>query len=360
MAFSDSINVMRLTAHEMQEFVTAGYLTSEQLVKEHIKQIEAHNEKLCLLIEVCPMSILIERARRLDRERAHGLIRGPLHGIPIIVKVFAVPLVPFSDNFVTEPRLGLSTTGGSFAFMDLQRHSSAECVRKMIEAGCIILGKSNLSEFANFKGTQMPCGWSARGGQSQSPYVKGGWDLNEKFGGHSGPGGSSSGSAASVAAGFAPIALGTETWGSLIMPASRANVFTLKPSRGLVAQDGIMPVSEILDTAGPMTKSAIDIANSLDIVANRSPGSQYPAEGLRSKVTGSWDGLRLGTVRTSDWRLSEKLAEPDDDWFKQQEHDLDVAYEKLRNHGVSIKGPIDFPGGGPLADIMSDLISQWS
>ncbi|KAL8949011.1 MAG: hypothetical protein Q9222_004851 [Ikaeria aurantiellina] len=117
-----------------------------------------------------------------------------------------------------------------------------------------------------------------------------------------------------------------------------------------------MPVSEILDMAGPMAKSAIDIADPLDIMAVRSPESQYPAEGLRSKATGSWDNLRLGTVKTSDWRLSEDLAEPDEDWYNQQEKDLDAAYDALRSHGVSVKGPIDFPKGDSLAHVKSDLI----
>ena len=102
------------------------------------------------------------------------------------------------------------------------------------------------------------------------------------------------------------------------MPASRANVFTLKPSRGLISRDGIMPVHEILDTAGPMAKSAIDIAISLDIMTDRSSDTQHPNNTLASKATGSWENLRLGTVKTSDWKLDEMLAVPDEDWFSQQ------------------------------------------
>lgn len=163
------------------------------------------------------------------------------------------------------------------------------------------------------------------------------------------------------------------------MPATRANVFTLKPSRGVMPMEGIMPINDILDVVGPMARSALDIANSLDAMIDKSRDPNYPEGGYASMATGSWDGLRLGAVNTADWRLDEILAEPDEDWFQQQvcmknlishymktcpkrsdhqESGLTSAYNKLLQHGVNIKHPIRFAKPGPLADILTDLMSK--
>ncbi|KAK0631045.1 amidase signature domain-containing protein [Bombardia bombarda] len=342
-----SINVLTATASQLQELLQSGTVTSEGIAKEYLHHIEKHNNRLRALIEVAPEDHVLSIARELDEERKSGKIRGPLHGIPIVVK----------DNIATHPDLGLKTTGGSFAFTDLVPSETASSVRRLTDAGCLVVGKANLTEFANFKGSEMPCGWSARGGQTQSPYVQGGWDPTEKFGGHSGPGGSSSGSAVAVAAGFAPISIGTETWGSLIMPASRANVFTLKPSRGVIPMDGVMPVSDIYDISGPMAKSASDIANTLDALAD--PGApRRPQTGYISMVTKSWTGLRLGAVDTADWRLDEMLAEPDDDWFQQQGNDIANAYSKLHDLGVDIKYPVPFADRGITTNTLAEVIEH--
>ncbi|KAH6619627.1 amidase signature domain-containing protein [Chaetomium sp. MPI-SDFR-AT-0129] len=342
-----SFNVLTATASQLQELLQGGSVTSEDIVKEYLQHIDKHNGRLRALVEVAPKGRVLSIARQLDEERRGGSTRGPLHGIPIIVK----------DNIATHRDLGLKTTGGSFAFLDLVPFETASAVRRLTDAGCIVIGKANLSEFANFKGAGMPCGWSALGGQTQSPYVQGGWDPREKFGGHSGPGGSSSGSATSVAAGFAPLSVGTETWGSLIMPATRANVFTLKPSRGVVPMDGIMPVNDIYDIAGPMAKSAADIAVVLDAMID--VGAPHRSDGgYASTATASWRGLRLGAVDTANWRLDEMLAEPDDDWFQQQEEDLAKAYSKLKDDGVEIKYPCPFAERGPNADVLADVISH--
>ena len=155
MESSDSIDVLMMTAHQMQERMTAGKVSSEQLVLRHLQQIEKYNGNLCLLIEVSPTETLIGTAGQLDTERGNGHVRGAFHGIPIIVKVFPPSYLPgpspsadctlTQDNFVTEPGLGLRSTGGSFAFMDLKRQASAKCIRKMTAAGCMVMGKANLS-----------------------------------------------------------------------------------------------------------------------------------------------------------------------------------------------------------------------
>lgn len=340
-------NVLTATATDLQTLYQDGNLTTVEAVELYMQHILNHNHGFNALVEVTPQEQVLALATQLDQERAEGAVRGPLHGIPIVVK----------DNIATHPDLGLRTTGGSYAFLDLKPKETAPFLRRLLAAGCIILGKANLSEFANFKGSGMPCGWSPRGGQTQSPYVHGGWDPTEKFGGHSGPGGSSSGSATSVALGFAPVSIGTETWGSLIMPASRANVFTLKGTRGIVQMQGVMPVNDILDIVGPLARGALDIANIFDVMLD--PGYPFrPADGYASKATGSWEGLRLGAVRTADWRIDEILADPDEDWFAQQEHDIVAAYDKLENLGVSIKHPIPFAKRGPLANVLGDVINH--
>ncbi|KAL6410806.1 Amidase [Ilyonectria robusta] len=303
------LNVLTATATDLQTLYQDGNLTTVEAAELYMQHILNHNHRFNALVEVTPQEHVLALATQLDQERAEGVVRGPLHGVPIVVK----------DNIATHPDLGLRTTGGS--------------------------------------GSGMPCGWSPRGGQTQSPYVHGGWDPTEKFGGHSGPGGSSSGSATSVALGFALVSIGTKTWGSLIMPASRANVFTLKGTRGIVQMQGVMPVNDILDIVGPLARGALDIANIFDVMLD--PGYPFrPADGYASKATGSWEGLRLGAVRTADWRIDEILADPDEDWFAQQEHDIVAAYDKLKDLGVSIKHPIPFAKRGPLANVLGDVINH--
>lgn len=160
----------------------------------------------------------------------------------------------------------MDTTCGSLALVGSITPGNARIIDRLVDAGAIILGKASLSEWAYFKGEGIPCGWNAVLGQGQSPYVRGGWQPNDTPLGHSTPGGSSSGSAISVAAGFAPIAIGSETCGSLVNPSDRAALYTLKPSPGLVSQQGIVPISHTFDTAGPMTKCVADLAVLMDIM----------------------------------------------------------------------------------------------
>ncbi|KAI4111248.1 MAG: hypothetical protein LQ339_000709 [Xanthoria mediterranea] len=193
------------------------------------------------------------------------------------------------DNMDTHPDLSMDTTAGSFALAGARPKKSADVVEKLVAAGIIILGKANLSELSWFKYTI--CGWSAVGGQSQSAYVRGGIRDDDKFGGHSNPDGSSFGSAIAVSAGLTPFALGTETDGSLIMPANRAALYTMKPTIGIVSQQGIVPVSHICDTAGPMTKSVLDLAHLMDIIVDPTRTS-IPPKGFASVMTDTWGDIR--------------------------------------------------------------------
>ncbi|KAF2686535.1 amidase signature enzyme, partial [Lentithecium fluviatile CBS 122367] len=302
---------LTLSGRDIQLRLSSGRFSSIDLVNQYLDHIHKYNDKLNMLVEVAPKEAVLDTTRRLDEERANRKVRGPLHRVPIVIK----------DSFATHASLSLKSTGGSYAFVDLQPKSTAPAIQRLLDT----------------EGAGMPCGWSAMGGQTQSQYVNGGWDPREKFGGHSGPGGSSSGSACAVAAGFVPVSVGMEIWGSLIMPATQANVFTLKPNRGRITNDGIMPVSDILGVAGPMARAAVDIAHALDGMFGPEQKDYVRQDGYSSKATGSWEGLKLGAVKTSDWKIDSILAEPDED---------------------CIKFPILFAERSPLSDVMSSLISE--
>ncbi|KAK4068612.1 uncharacterized protein Triagg1_7260 [Trichoderma aggressivum f. europaeum] len=180
-------------------------------------------------------------------------------------------------------------------------------VAGLIASGAIVLGKANLSELSNSRGSMMPSGWSAVGGQAQSAYVRGGLDPDNSKDGHSNPLGSSSGSAVGVSARYAPISAGTETDGSLLCPAGRAALYTIKPTIGLIPQHGIVPMSTNFDSAGPMTKTSHDLAVLLDVLASRSPSESYT-----KSLTGSWSGISVATLDYSKWRYPDSFIKPAD------------------------------------------------
>ncbi|KAI4220073.1 MAG: hypothetical protein LQ349_008177 [Xanthoria aureola] len=259
-------DVLTTTASELQILLASGTVTSAQLIEVYLAEIERNNGYLKAVICTAPKNSLIEKASALDRERSSGTTRSHLHGLPMLVK----------DNLNTHPDLGMDTTAGSFALAGARPKKSAEVVGRLIEAGVIILGKANLSELSWF---------------NQSAYVRGGIRDDDTFGGHSNPDGSSSGSAIAVSAGLTPLALGTETDGSLIMPANRAALYTMKPTIGIVSQQGIVPVSQICDTAGPMTKSVLDLAHLMDIIVDPTKTS-VPPKGFASVMTDTWADIR--------------------------------------------------------------------
>ncbi|MDX6250900.1 MAG: amidase, partial [Kribbellaceae bacterium] len=199
-----------------------------------VEELQARiNEVNPLIDAVCtPNPAALTEAARLDTERDDGRIRSPLHGMAVLVK----------DNIDTAD---LPTTAGSLVLADQPPPPhDAPLVRRLREAGCVILGKTNLSEWANFRGSASSSGWSGYGGLTRNPYA-----LNRSAGG------SSSGSGSAVAAGLADLAVGTETNGSIVCPAALNGVVGLKPTVGLVPQQGIVPISHSQDTAGPMTRT---------------------------------------------------------------------------------------------------------
>nr|WP_202893234.1 amidase [Kribbella italica] len=248
-------------------------LASVEELQARIREVDPLVRAVCT-----PNPAAASDAARLDTERDDGRTRGPLHGVPVLVK----------DNIDTAD---LATTAGSLALADQPPPpDDAVLVRRLREAGCVILGKTNLSEWANFRGYGSSSGWSAYGGLTRNPYA-----LNRSAGG------SSSGSGAAVAAGLADFAIGTETNGSIVCPAALNGIVGLKPTVGLVPQQGIIPISHSQDTAGPMTRTVAQSAALLTVLTGG--GTDY-LEACRGT---DLSDVRIGVLRGSLWGYSTGL-----------------------------------------------------
>ncbi len=224
-----------LSLLELRDRLDSGEWTSRRAVEFYLARIEKHDPQLRSVIETNSDALAIADA--LDLERANGQIRGPLHGIPILLK----------ENIDTGDKM--QTTAGSLALEGHIARRDAFLVEQLRKAGAVILGKTNLSEWANFRSPRSTSGWSSRGGQCRNPYA-----LDRS------PCGSSSGSGAAVAANFAAAAVGTETDGSVVCPSQTNGIVGLKPTLGLVSRSGIIPIAHSQDTAGPMTRTVMDAA----------------------------------------------------------------------------------------------------
>jgi amidase len=241
---SGSALVEELSAIGIRDRLNAGTLTSQAVTRAYLDRIAAVDDsgpRLNAVIEL--NSRALQEADALDAERRAGKIRGPLHGIPVLIK----------DNIDVA---GMVNSAGSLALADHRPKEDAFLVARLRSAGAVILGKTNLSEWANFRSMRSTSGWSSRGGQTKNPYVL---DRN--------PCGSSSGTGTAIAASLAAIGVGTETDGSIICPASVAGLVGLKPTVGLVSRNGIIPISVAQDTAGPMARSVADAALLLTAMA---------------------------------------------------------------------------------------------
>src|SRR5947199_709330 len=241
-----SFPFVEATIPQLQAAMTNGQLTSRDLVLGYLKRMQSLNPTLHAVIETNPNAVSI--AAGLDNERRAGNVRGTLQGIPLLVK----------DNIATKDNM--QTTAGSLAIYGSQVPADAPLIQKLRAAGAIILGKANLGEWANFRDDEaetypLAVGWSARGGSTNNAY-----DLSYTSWG------SSSGSGAGAAANLCAAAVGTETDGSITGPSAVENIFGLKPTLGLISQDGIVPISHQQDTAGPMARSVTDVAILLGIM----------------------------------------------------------------------------------------------
>jgi amidase len=238
-----------LTLAGLQERMRSGQETAQTLIEKYLDRIETLDRKgpaLRAVLETNPEALAL--AASLDAERKAGHVRGPLHGIPVLVK----------DNIDTADRM--TTTAGSLALEGSIALSDAFIAAKLRAAGAIILGKTNLSEWANFRSSRSTSGWSGRGGLCRNPYAL---DRNTS--------GSSSGTGAGVAASFAAAGVGTETDGSIVSPSNHCSLVGLKPTVGLLSRSGIIPISRTQDTAGPMTRTVRDAAILLTAMAGADP-----------------------------------------------------------------------------------------
>lgn len=305
------------TIQELQAAIASGDRSARSITEAYLNRIASFDRQgpsLRSVIETNPDALDI--AEQLDREREAGSVRGPLHGIPILVK----------DNVDTADRM--TTTAGSYALEGSIPSQDSFVAERLREAGAIILGKANLSEWANIRSTRSSSGWSGRGGQCGNPYSL---DRN--------PCGSSAGSGAATSANFAAAAIGTETNGSVVCPSSANGVVGIKPTVGLVGRSGIIPISHTQDTAGPMARTVADAAAILgaltgvdprDEVTNASQGNAY-ADYTQFLDAGGLQGARIGVARQFFG------ANPYVDTL------MDDAIEAMRESGATIVDPADVP-----------------
>jgi len=294
------------TVAGLQDAMRAGRQTARSITAAYLARIAELDPRLHAVLETNPEAPAI--AERLDAERKAGRLRGPLHGIPVLVK----------DNIATGDKM--MTTAGSLALEGITAPRDAPLVARLRSAGAVILGKTNLSEWANIRGNQSSSGWSARGGQCANPYAL---DRN--------PCGSSSGTGAAISANLAALGVGTETDGSIVCPSSACSLVGVKPTLGLIDGAGIIPIAHSQDTAGPMTRTVADAAILLGVLAGKDYSASLDPNGLR--------GARIGVARKKVFGYS-----PEADKL------VEAAIDVLRRQGAVIVDPADIPHLGDYDD----------
>lgn len=310
------INMEELTVAKISQMLADGEISSRQLVLNYMERIALYDKsgpKLNSVLELNPDAVYIAEA--MDRERAKGKLRSPLHGIPILIK----------DNINTHDKM--RTTAGSIALDDNFAPYDAWIVKKLREAGLIIMGKTNMTELANYMSYTMKNGYSSRGGQVINPYNPEGdvW-------------GSSSGSAVAMSANLCALAIGTETDGSIIWPSHMNGTVGLKPSRGLVSRTGIIPICTAQDTAGPMTRTVADAAALLNIIVGEDPEDpstwcrDIPEDYTAYLDKDGLKGLRLGINRGYY-----------DDFSQEQKDIAEKAYKAMEACGAELVQDVNLP-----------------
>jgi amidase len=321
---AETWDVSEKSVVQLQAAMHAGHINAQQLVRLYLTRIAAIDRAGPLLnsvIEINPQATSI--AAQLDAERLIKGPRGPLHGIPILIK----------DNIATGDLM--QTTAGSLALLGIKPPRDAFLVAKLRDAGAVILGKTNLSEWANMRSSRSTSGWSARGGLTRNPYAL---DRNTS--------GSSSGSGASIAANLAAIAVGTETDGSITSPSAVASLVGIKPTVGLISRTGIIPISHSQDTAGPMARCVADAAVLLSAMAGRDqsdPATEL-ANQKRSDYTRFLDhnglrGKRIGIVRSQLSASGDRVAAL-----------VESQFPILRDQGATLIEVPEVPNTGKYAE----------
>ena len=319
-----------ITVTALQEGMKSGKFTARSIAEKYMARIDSvdkHGPALNSVIELNPDALAMADA--LDHERKTKGPRGPLHGVPILIK----------DNIATRDRM--QTTAGSLALVGSVPAKVAMVARKLRDAGAVILGKTNLSEWANIRSSHSSSGWSGRGGQTHNPYAL---DRN--------PSGSSSGSAVAVAANLCAAAIGTETDGSIVSPANNNGIVGIKPTVGLVSRAGVIPISHSQDTAGPMARTVTDVAILLGAVMGID--SDDPATGaLRGKSLTDYTqfldakgltGARVGVVR--------KLC----GFHDAVDRLLNAAIEEIKRQGATLVDPADIATLDQLGDAEEEVL----
>lgn len=319
-----SFELDEITIDDLQKGMVSGKYTSQTLVQkylERINEIDKRGHAINSVIEINPEALALATA--LDNERKAGRVRGRLHGIPVLIK----------DNIDTHDRM--MTTAGSLALAGSIPLQDSSVARKLREAGAVIIGKTNLSEWANFRSSHSSSGWSGRGGQTRNPYVL---DRN--------PCGSSSGTGAAIAANLAAIGVGTETDGSVVCPSNANSLVGIKPTLGLISRAGIVPIAHSQDTAGPMCRTVTDAAillgaltgvDSRDTATNASRGRSF-ADYTKSLDANGLKGARIGVHRKS-FGFSDAVD-------KLMKDLIDI----IKTRGATVIDPADIPTHGKFDD----------
>ena len=328
---SDDFTIGELSITELSDGMRSGRFTAHAITQQYLGRIAALDRQGPMLrhvIETNPDALAIADA--LDAERRAGHSRGPLHGIPVLVK----------DNIDSADRM--TTTAGSLALEGHTAARDANVVALLRAAGAIVLGKTNLSEWANFRSTHSSSGWSGRGGQGRNPYA-----LDRT------PSGSSSGSAGAVASSYCAVAVGTETDGSITSPAAACSLVGLKPTVGLVSRAGIIPIAHSQDTAGPMARSVTDAAILLGVLAGKdardAATNRAPVLNAAS-FTGALDvaglkGARIGVARAKYTGYSTHA-----------DAQFENALRAMKDAGAVIVDPADIATAGKFDDAEYDVL----
>lgn len=320
-----------VTVDELQSRMKSGQESARSIAQQYLARIDALDQRgpaLNAVIELNPDALKV--AEQMDAERKAGKVRGPLHGIPILIK----------DNIDTADRM--HTTAGSLALADNIAARDSFVAERLRAAGAVILGKTNLSEWANFRSTHSTSGWSGRGGQTHNPYA-----LDRT------PSGSSSGSGAACAANYSTIAIGTETDGSVTSPSAAQALVGIKATIGLISRAGIIPIAHSQDTAGPMCRTVRDAAillGALTGVDPRDPATRASAGRSHPDYTRFLDpnglkGARIGVARKHYTGYS-----PETDKV------LEAALDLMKKHGAVIVDPADIATAGQTDDSEFDLL----
>jgi len=319
-----------LTIRDLQQGMASGKYTAQSLTQKYlvcVNEIDKHGPAINSVIEVNPDALAI--ASTCDNERKSGRQLAALHGIPVLIK----------DNIDTHDRM--MTTAGSLALAGSMPLQDSFVAKRLRAAGAVIIGKTNLSEWANFRSSHSSSGWSGRGGQTRNPYVL---DRN--------PCGSSSGTGAAIAANLAAIGVGTETDGSVVCPSNANSLVGIKPTLGLVSRAGIIPIAHSQDTAGPMCRSVTDAAVLLGVLAGVDPRDEATRAGTGKSLADYTTSLVPDGLKGARIGVHRKAFGFNDAVDKLMQNCIDI----IKAHGATVVDPADIPTQGKFDDSEMEVL----